>query len=152
MSETGGYGRIWKKESKRIVTRAFSMASTTVTIAAPPPPPLSAPSSFVSTAELKYGRNALANLFDVRAKEPSSSQRPFAHVLKTPNPADGFDIVTFSSMANAINRASWWLVNEVGLADGEVFGYMGPSDLRYLILSMAAAKTGRKVGFALYYI
>lgn len=104
---------------------------------------------FVSTAERKYGRNALANLFDAKAKDPSL-QRPFAYVLKTLNPADGLDIVTYAMMANAINRASRWLVNDVGLAEGEVFAYMGPSDLRYLILSMAAAKTGRKVSNATF--
>ncbi|OKL63405.1 hypothetical protein UA08_01778 [Talaromyces atroroseus] len=120
------------------------MAPTTITITSSPPPSSSS-SSFVSTAERKYGRNALANLFDKRAKDPSSSKRVFAHVLKTPNPADGFDSITFSTVANAINRAAWWLVNDIGLADGDVFGYMGPPDLRYLILSMAATKTGRKI-------
>lgn len=86
----------------------------------------------------------MPNMFDAKAKEPSA--RPYAYVLKSPNPADGFDKVTYPMLANAVNRASWWLVNEVALAEGEVFGYMGPSDLRYLILSLASAKTGRRVG------
>ncbi|KAF3405471.1 Iterative polyketide synthase [Talaromyces pinophilus] len=100
-------------------------------------------SRFITTLERKYGRNALPNMFDAKAKEPSA--RPYAYVLKTPNPADGFDEVTYTMLANAVNRASWWLVNEVGLAEGDVFGYMGPSDLRYLILSLASAKTGRRI-------
>lgn len=100
-------------------------------------------SHFVTTLERKYGRNILPNMFDAKAKEASA--RPYAYVLKTPNPADGFEEVTYPMLANAVNRASWWLVNEVALAEGEVFGYMGPSDLRYLILSLASAKTGRRV-------
>lgn len=105
--------------------------------------PSSSSSRFITTLERKYGRNALPNMFDAKAKEPSA--RPYAYVLKTPNPADGFDKVTYAMIANAVNRASWWLVNEVALAEGEVFGYMGLSDLRYLILSLASAKTGRRV-------
>jgi acyl-coenzyme A synthetase/AMP-(fatty) acid ligase len=100
-------------------------------------------STFVPTIEREYGRNALPNLFDAKAKDPSS--RPYAYVMRSPNPEDGFDTVTYSMMANAINRASWWLVNEVELAEGEVFAYLGPSDLRYVFLFMAAAKTGRQV-------
>uniref|UniRef100_A0A093VKL3 Linear gramicidin synthase subunit D n=1 Tax=Talaromyces marneffei PM1 TaxID=1077442 RepID=A0A093VKL3_TALMA len=100
-------------------------------------------SRFITTLERKYGRNVLPNMFDVKAKE--ASPRPYAYVLKTPNPSDGFDEVTYPMIANAVNRASWWLVNEVGLAEGEVFGYMGPSDLRYLVLILASAKTGRKI-------
>lgn len=97
----------------------------------------------VTTLERKYGRNLFPNMFDAKAKDPSA--RLFAYVLKTPNPADGFEEVTYAMIANAVNRASWWLVEEVGLAEGEVFAYMGPSDLRYLILTLASAKTGRKV-------
>lgn len=100
-------------------------------------------SNFIPTLERKYGRNALPNLFDAKAKDPSS--RPYARVMRSPNPDDGFDAVTYSTVANAVNRASWWLVNEVGLAEGEVFAYLGPSDLRYVFLFVAAAKTGRKV-------
>jgi hypothetical protein len=107
-----------------------------------PLPPLS--TSFVTTAERKYGRNVLGNLFDTKAKD-TTLLRPYAYVLKTAKPEDGFDIITYYMVANAINRASWWLVREVGLEKNEVFAYMGPPDLRYLTLSLAAAKTGRKV-------
>lgn len=110
----------------------------------------SSSSHFVTTLERKYGRNALPNMFDAKAKEAPS--RPYAYVLKTPNPADGFDEITYPMIANAVNRASWWLVNEVRLAEGEVFGYMGPLDLRYLFLSLASAKTGRRVSPVYSYI
>lgn len=116
------------------IQRVFKMSAMTPTTS----------SRFVTTMERKYGRNALPNMFDAKAKEQPSA-RPYAYVLKTPNPADGFEKVTYTMLANAVNRASWWLVNEVAVAEGEVFGYMGPSDLRYLILSLASAKTGRRV-------
>lgn len=103
-------------------------------------------SPIVSSLERKYGRNALPNLFDAKAKAAKESAVPaYAYVMRTPHVADGFDEVTYPMIANAVNRASWWLVNEVGLAEGDVFAYMGPSDLRYLVLLLASAKTGRKV-------
>lgn len=93
---------------------------------------------------LKYGRNPIPNVFDAKANDPTS--RPYAYVARSAtNPAEGFNEIGYPKIANAINRASWWLINEAGLADGDTFAYLGPSDLRYVAFTIAAMKTGRKV-------
>lgn len=56
--------------------------------------------------------------------------------------------VTADQLANAINRAAWWLEETLG-GRGNKFptvAYTGISDLRYLILVVAGVKTGYKVG------
>lgn len=99
---------------------------------------------------LQYGRNPVPNIFDAKANDPTS--RPYAYVAKSAtNPADGFDEIGYPKITNAINRVSWWLVNEAGLAEGDAFAYMGPSDLRYVAYMIAAMKTGRKVGFHFFH-
>lgn len=104
---------------------------------------------YTTPFSLKYGRNPVPNIFDAKAKDPTS--RPYAYIAKSAtNPADGFDEIRYPKITNAINRVSWWLVNEAGLADGDAFAYMGPSDLRYVAFTIAALKTGRKVGFSLF--
>lgn len=56
---------------------------------------------------------------------------------------DGFRDVTFFEFANAINRASWFLEKCLGKSTNfDVLCYLGPSDLRYSILAIAAVKTG----------
>lgn len=98
----------------------------------------------------EYGNGLLPNIIlphiiDERAQ--SGYSRPFAYIAKSPHAQDGFEAISYSRLANAINRASWWILNELGplVDEGEVYAYMGPSDLRYLILVVACMKTGRKV-------
>jgi acyl-coenzyme A synthetase/AMP-(fatty) acid ligase len=100
---------------------------------------------YKSEIEQRFGRNAWPNLFDEKAKDPTS--RPYAYLARSAEPQDGFQEVTYSAMANAINRAARWLVNELSnmLGEDEVFAYLGPSDLRYITLNLAAMKTGRRV-------
>ncbi|KAL9052717.1 MAG: hypothetical protein Q9162_005218 [Coniocarpon cinnabarinum] len=61
--------------------------------------------------------------------------------------SEGFQPISYSYIANAINHASWWLKEQMG--DGrmpfEVFAYQGPNDLRALILAVAAAKTHKQI-------
>ncbi|KAI9647265.1 hypothetical protein NHQ30_003648 [Ciborinia camelliae] len=67
---------------------------------------------------------------------------------KTAKLADGFLDVSIKHLANSINRAAWWIENLLG--KGENFpsvGYIGPGDLRYIILPLALTKAGYKVVF-----
>ena len=65
---------------------------------------------------------------------------------RTANPEDGFDEINFARLANAINRCSWWLEMELGrdLAH-ETIAYVGPLDLMYHIVTLAAVKIGHTV-------
>lgn len=66
------------------------------------------------------------------------------------NLSKGFQDITYTAFANAIDRAAFWLHDQLPPAAGpfETVAYSGPKDIRYPILAVAVAKIGRKV-FAL---
>ena len=73
-------------------------------------------------------------------------EKVFASIPITTNIADGFQDITYLTYADAIDRALLWLSECLGEAcHGESIGYLAPSDLRYAILTVAAAKLGCKV-------
>ncbi|KAK8205614.1 hypothetical protein M8818_004790 [Zalaria obscura] len=59
--------------------------------------------------------------------------------------SQGFQDITWRMFSNAINKAAFWLEEQLGKSNGsfEAFIYIGPRDLRYAILVLAAAKVGR---------
>jgi hypothetical protein len=61
--------------------------------------------------------------------------------------SQGFKDITCSIFANAINHAATWLhANAASTTTSfDAFAYRGPNDLRYPILAVAAAKTGKQV-------
>ena len=59
---------------------------------------------------------------------------------------EGLRKVTYGQFANAVNRCAWWLEKELGKSQNfETLAYVGPSDIRYSIVTLAAVKTGHKV-------
>ncbi|KAK2598904.1 hypothetical protein QQS21_005646 [Conoideocrella luteorostrata] len=53
--------------------------------------------------------------------------------------------VSYRDMSEAADRAAHWLLETLGRSESfESSAYVGPADLRYPILTMAAAKTGHK--------
>jgi acyl-coenzyme A synthetase/AMP-(fatty) acid ligase len=92
-----------------------------------------------------YGERLFPHTIDERARDGYT--RPFAMFSKTPNPSDGFEIVSYQRLANAVNRVCWWLDAEFpgGEERENAFAYFGPNDLRYIIFFFATWKTGRKV-------
>jgi acyl-coenzyme A synthetase/AMP-(fatty) acid ligase len=89
-----------------------------------------------------YGKRLLPHIVDARAKAGYS--QPFAMYAKSIDAAEGFRSVSYAQIANAVNRASWWLDTELGEKE-HTFVYFGPNDLRYIIFVLATIKTGRKV-------
>ncbi|KAL8679483.1 MAG: hypothetical protein Q9186_004259 [Xanthomendoza sp. 1 TL-2023] len=69
----------------------------------------------------------------------------FATFPRSTNVIDGFQDVTFADFSNAINRAAGWL-DESG-CQSEPLAYLAPSDLRHIILAVAAVKIGCNVLF-----
>ena len=74
-------------------------------------------------------------------------ERAFISIAKTANPQDGFEDIKYSTLAKAVNRASWWIQNNIGQGSyfPTLFAYLEPHDLRHAILILAAIKTGYKV-------
>ncbi|KAI0865005.1 male sterility protein-domain-containing protein [Xylaria cubensis] len=88
-----------------------------------------------------YGERLVPNIIDDVAK--NEPWKAFASIPVSEDLSDGYVDVTYRTIANAINRASWWLSENLGLANtSEVFSYMGPNDLRYSIFIVAAIKCG----------
>ena len=86
----------------------------------------------------------IPNAIDERAR--TNPNAVFASIPISSCVADGFRDVTYSEYANAINHAASWLENVLGeSASGEKIGYIAPSDLRYVILAVAAVKVDRQV-------
>ncbi|EED15544.1 NRPS-like enzyme, putative [Talaromyces stipitatus ATCC 10500] len=60
----------------------------------------------------------------------------------------GFRTATYSQMLSAVNKVAWILDKSLGKnATFETLPYLGPSDLRYHIVLLAAIKTGYKAFF-----
>jgi hypothetical protein len=102
-----------------------------------------------STPTPDYGRRLIPILLDDFAiSEPS---RPHVSVpIDEEDISKGFKDITVKQLANAVNKASWWLDEQLGNSTQrafEVFAYFGPRHMRYLCLQVAAMKTGRNVSY-----
>ena len=91
------------------------------------------------------GKRLLPYIVDERAR--AGYERPFALYPRSKVPGQGFREVTYVQLANAVNRASWWLEAQITKDEEKEYpvAYLGPNDLRYIILVLASMKTGRKV-------
>jgi acyl-CoA synthetase (AMP-forming)/AMP-acid ligase II len=97
-----------------------------------------------STAPPNCGKRLLTHLIDERAA--SYHRRPFFSLPKTNNLADGYEDISYANFANAINKLATWILKEIGRScTFQTLVYIGPMDLRYQILVMAAVKTGHVV-------
>lgn len=88
-----------------------------------------------------YGRRLLPALIDERAQ--TRHERPYASIPVSNDLADGFRDISYTVFASAINRCSAWLLQAKGRSTSfETLAYIGPQDLRYQILCIAAVKVG----------
>jgi acyl-coenzyme A synthetase/AMP-(fatty) acid ligase len=95
-------------------------------------------------SSIPYGKRLLSATVDEIADK--SPEKTFACISLTSNVKDGYRDVTFGDFARAVDRTAWWLEGLVGKSRTfETLAYIGPSDLRYFILMLAAPKVGYKV-------
>jgi len=94
---------------------------------------------------LTYAEQLLPTVLGNRAK--AEPQCIFAKVPLSPtNYEAGFRSVSFSELHTAINRVAWLLESHFGRSENfPTITYLGPSDLRYSIVLVAAIKVGYKV-------
>lgn len=59
----------------------------------------------------------------------------------------GFQSISYSQLANIINKLAWWIVKNVGPAaqDGDVLTYIGRNDVRLTATILASVKAGYTV-------
>ena len=97
-----------------------------------------------SSSQTGYGHRLIPQLIDERAK-----MNPHGSVWSVPKSsdlADGFRDISYVQVARAINKAAWWIDEHIGKSTTfENLAYIGPPDLRYAILTVAAQKTGHTV-------
>ena len=90
-----------------------------------------------------YGQRLIPHLIDDIAHNKGS--RIYCSLAKSSKISDGFQDISYGAFANSINRLAWWIEENLGKSSTfETLSYIGPPDLRYIILTVAAQKTGYK--------
>ncbi|KAF2138742.1 uncharacterized protein K452DRAFT_300824 [Aplosporella prunicola CBS 121167] len=99
----------------------------------------------VADEEQQYGYRLMPTLVDERAR--GTPDRVYAITPKTADIADGYGETTYSQVARAVNKLAWWLDEELGKCTEtfDTIAYIGPRDLRYAFIVLAATKAHRKV-------
>lgn len=93
----------------------------------------------------QYGRRLLHTTVDDLAE--SEPHRAFASIpFDDDDLSKGYEDVTYAVLANAVNKLAWFISACLGPpTDFETIAYIGRPDMRYQIMSLAAAKTQYKV-------
>ncbi|RAL07159.1 thioester reductase domain-containing protein [Aspergillus homomorphus CBS 101889] len=93
------------------------------------------------------GRRLMPAVLDEVAE--NDPQRVFVSVPKSANLADGFQDITYGTFARVVNKCAWWIREQLGEDSiPKTMLYMGPLDVRYLIIILAAAKAGHMAFFS----
>ncbi|TVY44182.1 Non-canonical non-ribosomal peptide synthetase [Lachnellula subtilissima] len=96
--------------------------------------------------EEEYGRRLLPVVVESAARK--NPDRVAYSFPITDDPSEGFHDITNSRYSNGVNRTAWWIEKMFGKPEANSFptiGYIGPSDLRYPMLTIAAVKVGYKM-------
>lgn len=90
------------------------------------------------------GQRLLPQLIDQIAKD--DPDRPLVSIPRGADVADGYIDVSFKTLATAVDRCAWWIDRNVGRSQelAPIF-FIGPTDIRYLVVLLAAAKTDHVV-------
>ena len=97
-----------------------------------------------------YGSRLLPQVVDQLSH--SDPTRVYATFPLSSDLSRGFRDVTMFETAQAVNKLAWWIEMNLGRSTVfETIAYIGPSDLRYAIVFLAAVKCGYKVSEALCY-
>ncbi|KAH8779796.1 nonribosomal peptide synthetase [Diaporthe sp. PMI_573] len=99
--------------------------------------------SVANLSSTPYGRRLLPTLIDqVSSRDPD---RECFQIPRSSEPSDGWRVLTWKDMANAVNRCAHRIVEVCGTPEKDTFptiAYLGPNDVRYIVLMVAAVKAG----------
>ena len=91
-----------------------------------------------------YGSRLLPQVVDDLAQH--DPKRVYATFPISSDFSQGLRDVTMLELAQAVNKFAYWLEGAIGRSTVfETLAYMGPSDIRYAIVFLAAVKCGYKV-------
>ncbi|KAL6853214.1 NRPS-like enzyme [Trichoderma novae-zelandiae] len=101
-----------------------------------------------SVAEHQETRSLINIIEDDAVKEPD---RPFIFIPRSSRPQDGWKPVTYEQMANAVNHVAFTIRKMVAgdIQDDNfpTIAYIGPNDVRYVIIMLACIKAKCKAFF-----
>lgn len=94
----------------------------------------------------RWGTTPLPRLIDELA-ELCPNQPMVSLPRDNGRPAEGYRDYSINEFARAVNRAAWWIEQQLGRAPTRwaTLHYVAPQDLSYFIITLAAVKTGYKV-------
>jgi|SRR5687767_8908413 acyl-CoA synthetase (AMP-forming)/AMP-acid ligase II len=93
---------------------------------------------------MEFGRRLLPQVVDHYAK--TEPDRVYASIPRsTTELSDGFEDVSMTRLASIVNRMAWWLEDRIGRGELDAIAYIGPADIRYAAIFLAAVKCGYKV-------
>lgn len=100
----------------------------------------------VSTASNEYGKRLIPHIIDDLAlNEPD---RITYSIVKSADVSQGMVEISAKAMAQAVDKAAWWLQSQIGeTSESQMVGYIGPHDLRYVVLTYACIKAGHQILF-----
>ena len=97
-----------------------------------------------------YGSRLLPPVVDQLSR--TDPTRVYATFPLSSDLSRGFRDVTMLQIARAVNKLAWWIEMNLGRSIvSETVAYIGPSDLRYAIVFLAAVKCGYQVSEPLCY-
>ncbi len=95
-------------------------------------------------AHMEYGHRLIPSLIDEKASV--APDEIYCYIPRTARIEDGFHSISYRRFSNAINACSYWIEAEIGKSENfATLAYLGPSDLRNILIIVAAVKTGHKV-------
>ncbi|PNP55829.1 hypothetical protein THARTR1_04049 [Trichoderma harzianum] len=101
-----------------------------------------------SVVELQETRSLINIIDDDAAKDPN---RPFIFIPRSNRPRDGWEPVTYGQMANAVNHVAHSIkkmaANHIQEDNFPTIAYIGPNDVRYIVIMLACIKAKCKAFF-----
>ncbi|KAF7165602.1 hypothetical protein CNMCM6106_001683 [Aspergillus hiratsukae] len=93
------------------------------------------------TASVPYGRRLIPQIMDsLAAAEP---ERIVFSLTTFSGDSLEFRHISARAFTKAVDKTAWWLHNQVGKPDSiQPLGYIGPHDLRHILLTYACVKAG----------
>lgn len=93
---------------------------------------------------MEFGQRLLPQVVDEYARtDPSRLYASIPH--HATDVSGGFHDVTMAKLAAVVNRLAWWIQSLVGTGGLDAVAYIGPSDIRYAAMFLAAVKCKYKV-------
>lgn len=93
---------------------------------------------------MEFGRRTLPQAVDYYAQTDPS--RVYASIPESAvDLSNGFRDITMAKLAAVVSRLAWWLEGILGVGNLDAIAYIGPADIRYAAIFLAAVKCRYKV-------